>query len=189
MAKPEKNIVYCCPWRPGYRESYPAYSTRVAKWISLQYSTQSLAKPLETSCVCYFLFLFFFSLLIEMGKWKRSWSPLIITMLSSFQACAPKGLLGHSQKANGAEPAYSKTLFLFFLTLIAQMLPVTGLLQIIHCWSKYSWCLWCIKNWMLKSATSHCTEAELAKSENISDTSFIVTAQKSPHILQMMISI
>lgn len=43
------------------------------------------------------------------------------------RACAPKGLLGYSQKANGEEPTYSNTLFLFFLTLIAQMLPVTGL--------------------------------------------------------------
>lgn len=57
--------------------------------------------------------------------------------LLSFQACALKGLLGHFQKANAEEPACSKTLFLFFLTLIAQMLPVTGLHQLKHCRSKY----------------------------------------------------
>lgn len=71
MAEPGKNIVYCCLRRPGYRgETYPTYSTRVAKWISLQPSTQRLAKRLKTWGVCYFLLVFFFSLLIEMGKGK-----------------------------------------------------------------------------------------------------------------------
>lgn len=42
-----------------------------------------------------------------MGKGKMSQSPLIMMMLLSFQGCAPRGLLGLSQKGNGEEPSLS----------------------------------------------------------------------------------
>lgn len=110
-----------------------------------------------------------------------SQSPLIMMMLLSFQGCAPRGLLGLSQKGNGEERIYPVSLFSFLLASVAQMLPVTGVLQAIYYWSKYSWCLWCIKNWLLNSVASCSAQKLNLQRFDIFDTSFIVTTQKLSH--------
>lgn len=61
------------------------------------------------------------------------------------------------------------------------MLPVSGLFQIIHCWSKYSWCLWCIKNWMLKSATSHSAQKLNLQRVKICQIRALLLLHKSHH--------
>lgn len=147
MANPERNIVSCCPWRPGHRgenrSTLPGQQNGFHS--SLQLNTcQNLSRLV---CVLFSVSFLFPRYWLKWEKVTVSWSPLLVTMLLSFQACAPKGCLGHSQKTNGL---LKGSLFLFFLTLVAQTLPITGLLQVIYCWSKYSWCLWCVKIWMLK---------------------------------------
>lgn len=61
------------------------------------------------------------------------------------------------------------------------MLLVTGLLRVIHCWSKYSWCLWGIKNWMLKSATSHSAQKLNLQRVKICQIWALLLLQKSHH--------
>lgn len=73
------------------------------------------------------------------------------------------------------------SLFSFLLASVAQILPVTGILQAIYYWSKYSWCLWCIKNWLLNSVASCSSQKLNLQRFNIFDTSFIVTPQKLSH--------
>lgn len=116
-----------------------------------------------------------------MWRGKMSQSPLIMMMLLSFQGCAPRGLLGLSQKGNGEERIYPVSLFSFLLASVGQMLPVTGVLQAIYYWSKYSWCLWCIKNWLLNSVASCSAQKLNLQRFDIFDTSFIVTTQKLSH--------